>query len=58
MTQPFASQGKQVLKRGKHFADACDDEAARAIAVMFNRGVPGCETPIEDVLLLQRVLAR
>lgn len=33
----YTALGKQVLHNGKHYADACDEHAARLIAAAMNR---------------------
>jgi hypothetical protein len=36
----FTAHGKQVLFDGQHYADAIDNEAAKAIAYAMNRIIP------------------
>jgi hypothetical protein len=52
----FSATGKQVLRNREHFADARDERAAEAIAIMFNQGAPACDTPIEQALKVHEVV--
>lgn len=40
--------GKQVLRDNKHFADACSQDVAEALAIILNGQVMmGCDVPAE-----------
>lgn len=40
--RPYTALGKQVLRDGKHFADACDTAAAELIANTLNLALDRC----------------
>lgn len=52
MTAPvFINAGKQIMRRGAHFADACDERAAEQIALALNLVL---ETPADQPLTAPR----
>ncbi|WP_179504379.1 MULTISPECIES: hypothetical protein [unclassified Sphingomonas] len=55
---PYHSTGKQVLRNGAHFLDACSPETAAALALLLNHArvavCPGL--PIEELEQMKKVL--
>ena len=45
----LTTHGKELLLDGDHLADFVSDEAAQAVAVALNYGVPSCRAPVDDV---------
>ncbi|WP_194920644.1 hypothetical protein [Novosphingobium sp. NBM11] len=56
MHNPYTSCAKQILRGKRHVADCCDERTAAAVVVLLNRGMPTCDTPIEDVIKVKEVL--
>lgn len=52
----YTTCGKQVLRGKQDVAQAATPEIADAIAIMLNHGSPTCDTPVEDVRTVIRVL--
>ncbi|WP_226018467.1 hypothetical protein [Novosphingobium sp. FKTRR1] len=52
----YSTCGKQVLRGKQDVAQAATPDLARAIAIMLNHGTPTCDTPVEEVQTVIRVL--